>query len=115
MPSLGWPGGPQPWDRSRAGHRQRPFGGRASGVLPWRAHPGPQRIIALSADETPRFQDQADRLHRQFRPMGIASETLPQPGRNQMTVVPDLDDPDRPLGQRLAALEQDSRTAPLSL
>lgn len=44
--------------------------------------------------------------------MGIASELLPQPGRNQMTVVLDLDDPDRPLGQRLAALEQDSRTAP---
>lgn len=29
-----------------------------------------------------------------------------------MTVVPDLADPDRPLGQRLAALVQDGRLAP---
>lgn len=42
-----------------------------------RAHPGPRRIIALGADETPPFHDQTGRLHRQFRSMGIAPDVLP--------------------------------------
>jgi arylformamidase len=73
-----------------------------------RQHPGPKRIIALGAEETPPFHDQAARLHRLYRSQGIASDHVVLPGLNHMNVVLDLADPDRPLGQRLAAMVQDS-------
>lgn len=73
--------------------------------------PGPRRIIALGAEETPPFHDQARRLHRLFGSTGIASELVTEPGLNHMNVVLDLADPARPLGQRLAALVEGSRPA----
>ncbi len=74
-----------------------------------RQDPGPRRIIALGAEETPPFHDQASRLHRLFCAQGTASQHLVLAGLNHMNVLLDLADPDCPLGQRLAALVQDSR------
>jgi arylformamidase len=76
-------------------------------------HIGPQRIIALGADETPPFHDQADRLHRLFRTLGIETEVMRQPDLNHMSVVLDLADPEQPLGQALATLVQSARLAPI--
>ena len=74
-----------------------------------RQHVGPKRMIALGAEETPPFHDQANRLHRLFQSVGLESTLISRPALNHMNVVLDLADPKRALGQHLAALVQDSR------
>ncbi|MEO8242994.1 MAG: alpha/beta hydrolase [bacterium] len=74
-----------------------------------RPHQGPERIIAVGAEETLPFHDQAARLHRQLQARGMASDLLTLPGLNHMNVVLDLANPDRPLGQTLANLVQTAR------
>jgi arylformamidase len=69
-----------------------------------RQHAGPRRIVALGADETPPFHDQAARLHRLYRSMDIDARLMVLPALNHMTVVLDLANPDQPLGQTLADL-----------
>ena len=74
-----------------------------------RQHPGPGRILALGAEETPPFHIQAARLHRRFQDNGIDSQLLVQPDLNHMNIVLDLSNPDQPIGQVLANLVQTAR------
>lgn len=67
-------------------------------------HAGPTRIIAFGAEETPPFQDQAQRLSRRLARAGCEARLMVQPGLNHMNVVLDLADPDQPLGRALADL-----------
>jgi arylformamidase len=76
-------------------------------------HIGPRRIVALGADETLPFHDQADRLHRLYRTLGVETRLLRRPQLNHMNVVLDLADPRQPLGQALADLVQSARLAPI--
>jgi arylformamidase len=78
-----------------------------------RQHIGPRRIIALGAEETAPFHDQADRLHRLFRTLGVETGLLRRPELNHMNVVLDLADPEQPLGQALADLVQSARLTPI--
>jgi arylformamidase len=72
-------------------------------------HAGPRRIIALGANETPPFHQQAARLHRQLQARGPASDLIIGPGLDHMTVVLDLANPDQPFGQALADLVATAR------
>ncbi len=72
-------------------------------------HAGPQRIIALGAEETPPFHDHATRMHRLLRSQGLPSDLMTLPGLNHMNGVLDLADPARPLGERLAAMVETCR------
>lgn len=65
------------------------------------------RVIAVGAEETDPFLDQAARLHRLLEDGGLSSEHRVEPGLNHMDVVLDLADPERPLGGRLAAMIED--------
>jgi arylformamidase len=65
---------------------------------------GPTRIIAFGAEETPPFQDQAQRLSRRLARAGCEARLMVRPGLNHMNVVLDLADPDQPLGRALADL-----------
>jgi arylformamidase len=67
-------------------------------------HAGPTRIIAFGAEETPPFQDQAQRLSRRLARAGCEARLMVRPGLNHMNVVLDLADPDQPLGRALADL-----------
>jgi arylformamidase len=67
-------------------------------------HAGPPRIIAFGAEETPPFQDQAQRLSRRLARAGCEARLMVRPGLNHMNVVLDLADPDQPLGRALADL-----------
>lgn len=73
-------------------------------------HTGPGRIVALGAEETAPFHDQAQRLHRLLGPAGRGARLMVQPGLNHMNVVLDLADPERPLGQALADLVATARS-----
>lgn len=64
--------------------------------------PCPQRIIAFGAEETPPFQKQAAALNSQLHSQDSASELLPVPNLNHMSVVLDLADPAGQLGSRVA-------------
>lgn len=64
--------------------------------------PGPQRIIAFGAEETPPFHKQAAALNAQLQAQDSASELLPVPNLNHMSVVLDLADPAGQLGSRVA-------------
>jgi arylformamidase len=77
-----------------------------------RQHVGPQRVIALGAEETEPFHTQAGRLHRLYRGLGVKTEQMVRPGLNHMNVVLDLADPNQPLGQALANLVQSARLKP---
>lgn len=65
-------------------------------------HPCPQRIIAFGAEETPPFHKQAVALNAQLHAQDSASELLPMPNLNHMSVVLDLADPAGRLGSRVA-------------
>ncbi|MCV3738686.1 alpha/beta hydrolase [Rhizobium sp. TRM96647] len=65
-------------------------------------HPCPQRIIAFGAEETLPFHKQAAALNAQLQAHGSASELLPVPNLNHMSVVLDLADPAGQLGSRVA-------------
>lgn len=78
-----------------------------------RQHVGPRRIIALGAEETAPFHNQADRLHSLFRKMGIETGLIRRPDLNHMNVVLDLADPEQPLGEALANLVQSARLTPI--
>jgi arylformamidase len=67
-------------------------------------HAGPPRIIAFGAEETPPFQDQAQRLSRRLARAECEARLMVRPGLNHMNVVLDLADPDQPLGRALADL-----------
>ena len=67
-------------------------------------HAGPRRLIAVGADETPPFHDQAAQLHQLCRAMSTPCDLLVQPALNHMNVVLDLADPARPLGRALSDL-----------
>lgn len=67
-------------------------------------HAGPSRIIAFGAEETPPFQDQAQRLSRLLARSGCEAQLMVRPGLNHMNVVLDLADPARPLGRALSDL-----------
>lgn len=62
----------------------------------------PQRLIALGEDETSPFHMQALALDERLRAHKNASELLPVPGLNHMSVVLDLADPSGRLGARIA-------------
>lgn len=66
--------------------------------------PGPLRVIAVGAEETVPFLEQAARLHRLLEDGSMPSEHRVEPRLNHMDVVLDLADPGRPLGGRLAAM-----------
>lgn len=89
--------------------RMTPAEAQAWSPLTAHQHAGPRRIIALGAEETPPFHDQAARLHGHFRARGIESRLISRPDLNHMNVVLDLADPDQPLGQALADLVQSAR------
>ena len=78
-----------------------------------RQHVGPRRIIALGADETAPFHDQAVSLHRLYQGLRVQTELMVRPGLNHMTVVLDMADPGQPLGQSLANLVQTTRSQPM--
>jgi len=69
-----------------------------------RQHPGPKRIIAYGADETPPFHDQANRLHDLLQKETDDSEVMALPGLNHMNVVLELGDPNSSLGRKLSGL-----------
>lgn len=71
-----------------------------------RQHNGPHRIVALGAEETAPFHEQARRLHQLCGPE--RSRIMVQPGLNHMNVVLDLADPARPLGRALADLVENA-------
>lgn len=89
--------------------RMTPAEAQAWSPLTSHQHAGPRRIVALGAEETPPFHDQAARLHSQFRARGIESRLISRPDLNHMNVVLDLADPGQPLGQALADLVQSAR------
>ncbi|WP_435269458.1 alpha/beta hydrolase [Shinella sp. BE166] len=60
-----------------------------------------QRIIAFGAEETLPFHKQATALNAQLHAQGSASELLPVPDLNHMSVVLDLADPAGHLGGRV--------------
>lgn len=62
----------------------------------------PQRLIALGEDETSPFHIQASALNERLRAHKNASELLPVPGLNHMSVVLDLANPSGRLGARIA-------------
>lgn len=72
---------------------------------------GSKRIIALGAEETPPFHDQAHRLHRLYRSVGADTGLMVLPGLNHMNVVLGLADPGHALGQALADLVHSARHA----
>jgi len=69
-----------------------------------RQHPGPKRIIAYGADETPPFHDQANKLHDLLQKETDNSEVMALPGLNHMNVVLELGDPNSSLGRKLSGL-----------
>lgn len=64
--------------------------------------PGPRRIITRGAHETAPFHEQADAMHQRVSQSGAISKLREEPGRNHLTVVFDLADPEKPLGRCLA-------------
>lgn len=64
--------------------------------------PCPHRIIAFGAEETPPFHKQAAALNAQLNTQDSASELLPVPNLNHMSVVLDLANPAGQLGSRVA-------------
>lgn len=64
--------------------------------------PSPQRIIAFGAEETSPFHQQAAALNAHLHAQDNASELLPVPKLNHMSVVLDLADPAGCLGSRVA-------------
>lgn len=63
-----------------------------------------KRIISLGEEETTPFHDQAFALHDQLKRHGMASTLRHETRCNHLTVVLDLADTNRPLGQSLADL-----------
>lgn len=66
--------------------------------------PGPLRILSRGSSETPPFHQQAQAFNRMLSDKDLRSEIHEEAGRNHLSVVLDLADPDRPLGRRLADL-----------
>ena len=65
-------------------------------------HPCPMRVIAVGADETAPFHDQAARLHAMLRTREHSARILNIRNRNHMSVVLDLGDPEAALGKSIA-------------
>ncbi|MFN4100270.1 MAG: alpha/beta hydrolase [Pararhodobacter sp.] len=74
---------------------------RAFSPLSSTHQPGPQRIIALGAEETAPFHEQGRALHALLSGKGYPSELRIEPGLNHMNVVLALSDLNHPLGKRL--------------
>jgi arylformamidase len=64
----------------------------------------PARIITRGAEETAPFQDQAEAFASLIAGAGGAVETRKEAGRNHLTVLLDLADPNTSLGARLSDL-----------
>jgi arylformamidase len=77
---------------------------RAWSPLLARHIPGPRRIITRGDEETAPFQDQAVALNALLDREEQPTELRRERGRNHLTVVHDLADPDAPLGRRLLEL-----------
>lgn len=84
--------------------KMRPDEAAAWSPLTATQHSGPLRIIARGEKETPPFHDQAQRLVEQLTRHAQACENRNEAGLNHLTMVLDLADARRPLGQRLADL-----------
>lgn len=65
---------------------------------------GPERIIAVGADETPPFHRQARDMQAALAFAEMPCELRIEPGLNHMDIVLALADPDHPLGARLQSL-----------
>lgn len=78
----------------------------AAAWSPLDAHhlPVPNRIIALGQEETAPFHNQAFALHKQLEQAGLVSTLRHETRCNHLTIVLDLADKNRPLGQGLADL-----------
>ena len=70
--------------------------------------PGPMRIITRGEDETEPFQNQAVALNSLLERDGHAVELRSERGRNHLTIVFDLANPEAPLGRRLIELVESS-------
>lgn len=70
--------------------------------------PVPKRIITRGQEETAPFQDQASTLHQQVVNAGMVSELRQEASCNHLTMVLDLADQNRPLGQCLGDLVANS-------
>ncbi|PTM91482.1 alpha/beta hydrolase [Mycoplana dimorpha] len=68
----------------------------------------PMRVMALGADETAPFHNQAATLQAMLRSGNRPASILNVPGRNHMSVVLDLGNPDSTLGKRLADMVAES-------
>lgn len=64
----------------------------------------PRRIIAFGAEETSPFHTQASALDAELKAQMSASELLPVPSLNHMSIVLDLANPDGHLGARVAEM-----------
>jgi arylformamidase len=84
--------------------KMRPDEAAAWSPLTATQHAGPLRIITRGERETLPFHDQAQRLAERLTSDAQACETRNETGLNHLTVVLDLADARRPLGQRLADL-----------
>lgn len=62
----------------------------------------PQRIITRGSEETEPFHNQAQALHEQIQDNGMVSTLRNEASKNHLTIVLDLADTNRPLGQCLA-------------
>ena len=70
--------------------------------------PGPLRIITRGETETAPFQKQAVALNALLDREQQRTELRTEAGKNHLTIVLDLADPDAPLGQRLSELVRSS-------
>lgn len=84
--------------------KMRPDEAAAWSPLTSRQHAGPLRIITRGEGESPPFHDQAQRLADRLTGEAQACENRSEAGLNHLTIVLDLADARRPLGQRLADL-----------
>ena len=88
--------------------RMTPAEAAAFSPLAWRHAAGPHRTIVVGERETPPFHDQARALERLLLGDGQPMRRIVEPGADHMSIVLELGDPARPLGQRLAALVSDA-------
>lgn len=73
-----------------------------------RHRPGPLRVITRGEEETAPFQSQAAALNALLAREGQETELRSETGRNHLSIVFDLADPDLPLGKKLTALVESS-------
>lgn len=81
---------------------------RAWSPLMARHRAGPLRIITRGEEETAPFQDQAVAMNALLDRDAQATELRRERGRNHLTIVFDLADPEAPLGRRLLELVETS-------